>query len=103
MRAQTSSTLRISSLAKDGKNKFARYVNSRGNSARPRRINPTEVTVRKIRCAVVGLGHISQAAFLPGFKNAKNSVLAALVSDDSKKLKEVAKRCRVHASSPSGR
>jgi hypothetical protein len=46
---------------------------------------------------------ISQAAFLPGFKNAKNSVLAALVSDDSKKLNEVAKRCRVHASSPSGR
>ena len=57
--------------------------------------------MRKIRCAVVGLGHISQAAFLPGFKNAKNSVLDALVSDDSKKLKEVAKGyCRVHASSP---
>lgn len=51
--------------------------------------------MKKIRYAVVGLGHISQAAFLPGFKNAKNSVLAALVSDDSKKLKEIARRYRL--------
>ena len=51
--------------------------------------------MRKIRYAVVGLGHISQVALLPSFKNAKNSVLAALVSDDSKKLKELAKRYRL--------
>jgi glucose-fructose oxidoreductase len=51
--------------------------------------------VRKIRYAVVGLGHISQVALLPAFKNAKNSVLAALVSDDGKKRKELAKRYRL--------
>jgi glucose-fructose oxidoreductase len=51
--------------------------------------------VRKIRYAVVGLGHISQAALLPAFKNANNSVLAALVSDDDKKRKELAKRYRL--------
>ena len=32
---------------------------------------------------------------LPGFKNAKNSVLAALVSDDDKKLKDLARRYRL--------
>jgi predicted dehydrogenase len=53
--------------------------------------------VKKIRYAVIGLGHISQVALLPAFKNAKNSELAALVSDDSKKLKELAKRYRLDA------
>jgi len=47
--------------------------------------------MREIRYAVVGLGHISQVALLPAFKNAKNSVLAALVSDDAQKRKELAK------------
>ena len=45
---------------------------------------------RKIRYAVVGLGHIAQAAVLPAFENAsRNSVLAALVSDDETKLREL--------------
>jgi glucose-fructose oxidoreductase len=45
---------------------------------------------RKIRYAVVGLGHIAQVAVLPAFKNAsRNSVLAALVSDDQTKLLEL--------------
>jgi len=35
---------------------------------------------RKIRYAVVGLGHISQVAMLPGFQHAENSELVALVS-----------------------
>jgi predicted dehydrogenase len=42
---------------------------------------------RKIRYAVAGLGWISQVALLPAFKNAENSELAALVSDDAEKLK----------------
>lgn len=47
---------------------------------------------RKIRYAVVGLGHITQAAMLPSFHHAaKNSVLAALVSDDPTKLTELGK------------
>ena len=46
-----------------------------------------------VRYAVVGLGHIAQAAVLPAFKNAKqNSKLVALVSSDPEKLKELGKR-----------
>jgi len=45
---------------------------------------------RKVRYAVVGLGHIAQVAVLPGFANArKNSSLVALVSDDRTKLREL--------------
>src|SRR4051812_10831546 len=51
---------------------------------------------RKIRYAVVGLGHIAQVAVLPAFKHAaKNSQLAALVSSDPTKLKELSRRYRV--------
>jgi glucose-fructose oxidoreductase len=47
----------------------------------------------KIRYAVVGLGHIAQAAVLPAFANAKrNSTLTALVSDDPTKLRELGER-----------
>ncbi len=46
-----------------------------------------------IRYAVVGLGHIAQVAVLPAFAHARrNSRLAALVSDDPRKLKAVAKK-----------
>jgi predicted dehydrogenase len=45
---------------------------------------------KKVRYAVIGLGHIAQAAVLPAFVNArKNSVLAALVSDDPAKLRQL--------------
>lgn len=44
---------------------------------------------RKVRYAVVGLGHIAQAAVLPGFRKAKNSEIAALVSGDTTKLREL--------------
>jgi predicted dehydrogenase len=47
--------------------------------------------VKKIRYAVVGLGHISQNALLPAFKNTKNSQLAAIVTGDPAKRKEIAK------------
>ena len=48
---------------------------------------------KKIRYAVVGLGHIAQAAVLPAFANAKkNSELVALVSDDVAKSKKLAKK-----------
>jgi predicted dehydrogenase len=40
--------------------------------------------------AVIGLGHISQRAILPGFRNAKRSKLAALVSGDAEKAKFLA-------------
>jgi glucose-fructose oxidoreductase len=44
---------------------------------------------RKIRFAVVGLGHISQVAILPAFQHAENSELVAIVSDDEKKRNEL--------------
>ncbi len=46
----------------------------------------------KIRYAVVGLGHIAQAAVLPAFKSASNSELFALVSGDLEKLRVVGKQ-----------
>lgn len=52
----------------------------------------------KVRYAVVGLGHIAQAAVLPAFAHArKNSELAALVTDDEKKLNELGERYDVSA------
>ncbi|WP_413293660.1 Gfo/Idh/MocA family protein [Bdellovibrio sp. HCB185ZH] len=51
---------------------------------------------KKIRYAVVGLGHIAQVAVLPAFKNAKsNSELVALVSGDKKKLTKLGKQYKV--------
>jgi predicted dehydrogenase len=48
---------------------------------------------RKIRYAVVGLGHIAQGAVLPAFAHAKrNSELHALVSGDADKLAELGER-----------
>src|SRR5687768_6136489 len=45
---------------------------------------------KPIRYAVVGLGHIAQVAVLPAFAHArKNSILAALVSDDEEKRQEL--------------
>ncbi|HZA52995.1 MAG TPA: Gfo/Idh/MocA family oxidoreductase, partial [Candidatus Udaeobacter sp.] len=52
----------------------------------------------KIRYAVVGLGHIAQAAVLPAFAHAKrNSVLTALVSGTPKKLTALGRRCGLHS------
>ena len=50
---------------------------------------------KKIRYAVVGLGHIAQTAVLPAFKHAKNSELAALVTGNPAKNRALSERYRV--------
>ena len=47
---------------------------------------------RRIRYAVVGLGHLAQVAVLPAFKGAENSELVALVSGDPKKREKLARK-----------
>jgi predicted dehydrogenase len=47
---------------------------------------PKTPVTGKVRYAVVGLGHIAQAAVLPAFANAANAELTALVSRDREKL-----------------
>jgi predicted dehydrogenase len=56
--------------------------------------DPSRRPVRKvIRYAVIGLGHIAQAAILPAFGHAKrNSRLVALISGSAKKLKTLGRR-----------
>ena len=49
----------------------------------------------RIRFAVVGLGHIAQAAVLPAFKHARKAELTALVSDDPTKLRLLGRKYRV--------
>lgn len=52
---------------------------------------------RKIRYAVIGLGHIAQNAILPCFTHAhENSELTALVSDDPQKLHAMRKEYSVN-------
>lgn len=51
---------------------------------------------KKIRYAVVGLGHIAQVAVLPAFAHAKrNSELTAVVSDDATKRRKIARKYRL--------
>jgi glucose-fructose oxidoreductase len=51
---------------------------------------------KKIRYAVVGLGHIAQVAVLPAFAHAAvNSELVALVSNDPVKRKKLAQKYNV--------
>ncbi len=47
---------------------------------------------RRVRYAVVGLGHISQVAVLPAFDQAENSELVALVSDNAEKRAALSRR-----------
>jgi predicted dehydrogenase len=52
---------------------------------------------RKVRYAVVGLGHIAQVAVLPAFAHAReNSELVAFVSGDGTKREELAQKYRVN-------
>jgi glucose-fructose oxidoreductase len=51
---------------------------------------------KTVRYAVVGLGHIAQVAVLPAFAHArKNSKLAAVVSDDPAKRREIAEKYKI--------
>jgi glucose-fructose oxidoreductase len=50
---------------------------------------------KKIRYAVVGLGWIAQEVVLPGFKGAKHSELAALVTDDPEKAQELSEKYEI--------
>ena len=50
---------------------------------------------RKIRYAVVGLGHIAQVAVLPAFPTARNSELVALISHDAEKRKKLGRKYKV--------
>jgi glucose-fructose oxidoreductase len=53
-------------------------------------------TQRTIRYGVVGLGHIAQVAVIPAFAHARrNSQLAAIVSGDRTKRRELARRYRI--------
>lgn len=63
--------------------------------SRPTRPRGRAVTVGQdedVRFAVVGLGYFAQNAVLPAFKNAKGCRVAALVSDDPVKLRELGAR-----------
>ena len=60
---------------------------------RSSRSRPRNAHTKSVRYAVIGLGHIAQAAVLPAFKHAKrNSTLAALVSGEPKKLQQLSRR-----------
>ena len=51
---------------------------------------------RRVRYAVVGMGHIAQVAVLPAFAHARhNTQLTALVSDDPTKLATLARKYQV--------
>lgn len=54
-------------------------------------------SIPPVRFAVVGLGHIAQAAVLPAFAHARNADLVALVSEDPQKLKQLGNRYKVAA------
>jgi predicted dehydrogenase len=47
---------------------------------------------RKIRYAVVGLGHLAQVAVLPAFASARKSELVAIVSGDAAKRRKIGKK-----------
>ncbi len=54
---------------------------------------------KKVRYAIVGLGSISQEAMMPGVEHTGNSVIAALVTDDPTKAKELADMYKVEHTS----
>ena len=53
-------------------------------------MNRRTTSIRKIRYAVVGLGHIAQVAVLPAFRNARNSELVSIVSGEPEKREKLA-------------
>ncbi len=75
----------------------ALMVDRHGRSARVNRIQEMKKAKKRIRYAVVGLGHIAQVAVLPAFKNARNSKLGALISGDPEKEKKLGRKYGVSA------
>jgi predicted dehydrogenase len=66
-------------------------------SARKAPRRPARARRGPVRFAVVGLGHIAQAAVLPAFRHARRDAeLAALVSGDRKKLAQLGRRYKVN-------
>jgi hypothetical protein len=62
------------------------------------RSDSTNSTTHPVRYAVVGLGHIAQAAVLPAFEHARsNSSLCALVSGDATKRRKLSRKYGVPA------
>src|SRR6478672_11503741 len=53
---------------------------------------------KKVRYAVVGLGHIAQVAVLPAFRSAGNSELRSVVSSDEEKRAKVTRQYRLKES-----
>ena len=53
--------------------------------------------MRKIRYAVVGVGHIAQVAILPAFAQAENSELAVIVTGDAEKQRRLSAKYGVPA------
>lgn len=52
---------------------------------------------KRVRYAVVGLGHITQVAVLPAFKHARNSELGALITGDATKARKLSREYGVPA------
>ncbi len=62
------------------------------------RAGPGRPGARRVRYAVIGLGHIAQSAVLPAFAHARqNSELAALVTNDPAKRAALGRRYNVRA------
>jgi len=55
---------------------------------------------RQVGYAVVGLGHIAQAAVLPAFAHARNSKLVALISGDLEKRRRLSRKYACDAYAP---
>ncbi len=88
-------------MAKGGRSGGARDSAKRGGvkkqaSRRPARAGEAGDSGRRLRYAVVGLGHIAQVAVLPAFAHAReNSELVALFSDDAEKLAKLGRKYRL--------
>jgi predicted dehydrogenase len=60
-------------------------------------VHAVNVKDRKVRYAVVGIGWISQTAFLPGVKHTGNSEAVAFVSGHEEKAKKVGQKYGIDA------
>lgn len=61
----------------------------------PKSPHSAKTLSKKIRYAVVGLGHLAQVAVLPAFRNTPNSELTAIVSGEEAKRKKLGKKYKL--------